>query len=93
MAGDDLAYRRRVAALPCCRCGAPPPSQVHHHTAHRGLGQRSSDLYAMPLCHGHHMQLHSLSGPFRGFTKERLRAWQSRMAAITADRLARAAPA
>lgn len=88
MAGDDLAYRRRVAALPCCRCGAPPPSQAHHHTQHRGVGQRSSDLYAMPLCPPCHEALHGLTGPFRGYTLQRLRDWQSRMAALTADRLA-----
>lgn len=87
MAGDDLDYAKRVAALPCYRCGAPPPSQVHHHTAHRGLGQRSDDVYAMPLCARCHESLHALSGPFRGWTKERLRAWQSRMAALTSDRL------
>lgn len=88
MAGDDLAYRRRVAALPCCRCGAAPPSQTHHHTQHRGRGQRSSDRYAMPLCIPCHECLGALSGPFRGWTKERLRAWQDRMVALTADRLA-----
>ena len=62
----DMAYMRAVKQLPCCVCGAPPPSDAHHCT-HRPLdgephaytlepaaGRRSGDRDTIPLCKCHH---------------------------------------
>ena len=50
---SHLAWLR---TLPCAWCGRPPPSEASHH-GRRGVGLKSSDLDAVPLCrrcHGHH---------------------------------------
>ena len=47
----------------------------------RGKGQVAHDYYGMPLCHGHHMELHALKGWFRDFVKSTLREWQDRQVA------------
>jgi len=45
----------RVAELPCCVCGQPGPSIVHHIRAGQGMAQRASDFLTLPLCHEHHV--------------------------------------
>lgn len=41
-----LAY---VRTLPCCNCAAPSPSDPHHEGP-RGVGQKTHDVLAVPLC-------------------------------------------
>jgi hypothetical protein len=50
---------QRVAQLPCCVCGQEPV-QVHHIIGRglRGMSQKSSDYFAIPLCPFHHDNLH-----------------------------------
>lgn len=51
--GDDIRYRRAIKQLPCCVCFNPPPNDPHHlkrGTNDRGMGMRSSDRWAVPLC-------------------------------------------
>jgi hypothetical protein len=76
MAGEDPDYIGRVKALPCAVDGCRSPWQDAHHPTGAGMALRSSDLYAIPLCHAHHMAFHSLSGPFKGWTKAKIREWQ-----------------
>lgn len=52
-------HLERVAGLPCCVCGAQGV-QVHHIIGRgvRGLSQKSSDWFGVPLCCHHHSELH-----------------------------------
>ena len=46
-----------VRQLPCCVCGARPRSEAHHlkaGTGERGMGLRSTDRWAVPLCRDDH---------------------------------------
>jgi hypothetical protein len=76
------AYRDRVAALPCCMCGAESTSEqrseVHHRTG-AGMALKANDTDSMPLCAWCHRHFHALTGPFRGWVKSKLREWQTRM--------------
>ena len=54
----DPDYVKKVKKLPCCVCGAPGPSQIHHlkqGTGERGMAKRSSDKWGVPLCFEHHI--------------------------------------
>ncbi|GAB5504381.1 Rad52/Rad22 family DNA repair protein [Pyruvatibacter sp.] len=57
----DKAHLKKVAALSCLVCGRRP-SQAHHLTyaQHRGLGQKVSDEFTVPLCAIHHRALHDV---------------------------------
>lgn len=44
-----------VKSLPCCNCGAKPPSDAHH-AVHRSQGGRDEDC--VPLCHYCHIGLY-----------------------------------
>ncbi len=53
---EALAYKARVAALPCVLCrllGTPQYSKtdVHHPRTGCGAGQRHSDFLGIALCH------------------------------------------
>ena len=48
---DGLAHMARVKALPCCACGAPPPSSAHHCT---GDKMPRDDMRTIPLCYSCH---------------------------------------
>lgn len=56
------AYRRLVAALPCCICGIAGQSQAAHGSGAgtavcKGMGLKSCDLTCFPACVPHHQQL------------------------------------
>jgi hypothetical protein len=55
----DKAHLRFVASQPCLICGRQP-SDPHHlrFTQPRALGLKVSDEFTVPLCRGHHRQLH-----------------------------------
>ena len=55
--GKYPEYLKKIRALPCCVCGRPGPSEVHHlkGTGLRGTGMKSTDNYTVPLCHTHHI--------------------------------------
>lgn len=38
-------------------------------------GTRAHDSTCAPICHRHHMQRHALTGAFKGFTKQSMRAF------------------
>lgn len=48
------AYMLMVKQLPCCICGAPPPSDAHHAICGRYSTAKSSDWDTLPLCKRHH---------------------------------------
>lgn len=51
---EATAYMLAVKRLPCCICGAPPPSEAHHCISGRYSARKSSDWHTIPLCAKHH---------------------------------------
>jgi hypothetical protein len=55
----DKAHLRFVASQPCLICGRQPSDPHHLRFAQpRALGLKVSDEFTVPLCRGHHRQLH-----------------------------------
>ena len=48
-----------MAKQPCLICGRKP-SDAHHlrFAQHRALGRKVSDEFTVPLCRGHHREVH-----------------------------------
>jgi hypothetical protein len=55
----DRDHVRFVAKQPCLICGRRP-SDPHHlrFAQHRALSRKVSDEFTVPLCRGHHRELH-----------------------------------
>ena len=55
----DREHVRHVAKQPCLICGRSP-SDPHHlrFTQIRALGRKVSDEFTVPLCRGHHREVH-----------------------------------
>ena len=55
----DKAHLKFVASQPCLVCGRQPSDPHHLRFAQpRAIGLKVSDEFAVPLCRGHHRQLH-----------------------------------
>ena len=55
----DKAHLRFVASQPCLVCGRQPCDPHHLRFAQaRAIGLKVSDEFTVPLCRGHHQQLH-----------------------------------
>jgi DNA recombination protein Rad52 len=55
----DKAHLNFVASQPCLICGRQPSDPHHLRFAQpRGMGLKVSDEFTVPLCRGHHRQLH-----------------------------------
>jgi hypothetical protein len=55
----DKAHLRFVASQPCLVCGRQPSDPHHLRFAQpRAIGLKVSDEFTVPLCRGHHRQLH-----------------------------------
>jgi hypothetical protein len=58
----DKAHLKFVASQPCLVCGRQPSDPHHLRFAQpRALGMKVSDEFTVPLCRGHHRQLHHAS--------------------------------
>ncbi|WP_439374558.1 ERF family protein [Bradyrhizobium sp. DASA03120] len=58
----DRHHLRFVAQQPCLVCGRTPSDPHHLRFAQsRGLGQKVSDEFTVPLCRAHHRELHRAS--------------------------------
>jgi hypothetical protein len=55
----DRNHVKAVAQHPCLICGRRP-SDAHHlrNTQSRALGRKVSDEFTVPLCRGHHREVH-----------------------------------
>lgn len=55
--GMSPAHLALIRKLPCCICGKAPGGQAHHlKTAEkRGVGQKVTDQWTVPLCHDDHI--------------------------------------
>jgi DNA recombination protein Rad52 len=55
----DKAHLKFVASQPCLICGRQPSDPHHLRFAQpRGIGLKVSDEFTVPICGGHHRQLH-----------------------------------
>jgi len=55
----DKAHLKFVASQPCLVCGRQPSDPHHLRFARpRAIGLKVSDEFAVPLCRGHHRQVH-----------------------------------
>ena len=55
----DRDHVKAVAKRPCLICGRQPADAHHLRFAqHRALGRKVSDEFTVPLCRGHHRELH-----------------------------------
>ena len=55
----DKDHLRFVATQPCLICGRKPSDPHHLRVAQaRALGRKPSDEFTVPLCRGHHRELH-----------------------------------
>ena len=55
----DKAHLKFVASQPCMVCGRQPSDPHHLRFAQpRAIGLKVSDEFTVPLCRGHHRQLH-----------------------------------
>jgi hypothetical protein len=56
---QEPGYLEKIRKLPCCipGCKESPPSHAHHLkcTGERGIGKKSSNKWAVPLCHECHI--------------------------------------
>ena len=75
---EDLDLLDWLHRQPCCVTGRRPVD-VHHNTQHRGLRQTSPHDQGIPLHHETHMEFHAATGFFKGWDRERRRAWQTAM--------------
>jgi hypothetical protein len=55
----NKAHLKFVSKQPCLVCGRQP-SDTHHlrFAQHRALGRKVSDEFTVPLCRGHHREVH-----------------------------------
>lgn len=51
-------YLRFVRSKPCCACQTRDRIEAHHWAPNRGMGQKVSDFFALPLCVGCHDHFH-----------------------------------
>jgi hypothetical protein len=62
----NKAHLRFVASKPCIVCGRQPSDPHHLRFAQpRALGLKVSDEFTVPLCRGHHRQLHQAGNEVR----------------------------
>jgi hypothetical protein len=66
----DRDHVRFVAKQPCLICGRKPADPHHLSFAqHRALGRKVSDEFTVPLCRGHHREVHRSGNEAAWWTK------------------------
>jgi hypothetical protein len=55
----DKKYMEWIKTLPCIICQRNTPSDPHH-TKTGGKGIKACDYTCVPLCHKHHVEIHTV---------------------------------
>ncbi len=70
----DKAHLKFVASQPCLICGRQPSDPHHLRFAQpRAIGLKVSDEFTVPLCRGHHRQLHQAGNELTWWQKLNLK--------------------
>jgi hypothetical protein len=62
---EDSSYLAWIRQQPCCLCGRPAEAahlrvgSINHDKTYGAMGMKSSDRWAVPLCHDHHVEQHA----------------------------------
>jgi hypothetical protein len=97
----DKAHLRFVASQPCLVCGRQPSDPHHLRFAQpRALALKVSDEFTVPLCRGHHRQLHQAGNEVNWWENLKINAlpvakelWeQTHPKSATADTVTMASP-
>jgi hypothetical protein len=91
----DKAHLKFVASQPCLVCGRNPSDPHHLRFAQpRAIGLKVSDEYTVPLCRGHHRQLHQVGDEVAWWENQKINAleiaqglWEHRNKAASAVEL------
>jgi DNA recombination protein Rad52 len=91
----DKAHLKFVASQPCLVCGRQPSDPHHLRFAQpRAIGLKVSDEFTVPLCRGHHRQLHQVGNEAAWWEDLQIDAleiarglWKQSRAASTADQI------
>lgn len=71
----DKAHLKFVAKQPCLICGRQPSDPHHLRFAQpRAIGLKVSDEFTVPLCRGHHRQLHQVGNEESWWTERNISA-------------------
>jgi hypothetical protein len=71
----DKAHLKFVASQPCLVCGRQPSDPHHLRFAQpRAIGLKVSDEFTVPLCRGHHRQLHQAGDETAWWETQRVNA-------------------
>ena len=71
----NKAHLKFVASQPCLVCGRQPSDPHHLRFAQlRAIGLKVSDEFTVPLCRGHHRQLHQAGNEIAWWESQRLNA-------------------
>ncbi len=69
----DKTHRKFVVKQPCLICGRRPADAHHLRFAqHRALGRKVSDEFIVPLCRGHHREVHRSGDEASWWSKARI---------------------
>jgi hypothetical protein len=71
----DKAHLKFVASQACLICGRQPSDPHHLRFAQpRAIGLKVSDEFTVPLCRGHHRQLHQAGSEVAWWTNQKINA-------------------
>ena len=71
----DKAHLKFVASQPCLVCGRSPSDPHHLRFAQpRAIGLKVSDEFTVPLCRGHHRQLHQVGDEVAWWASQKINA-------------------
>ena len=71
----DRAHLNFVATQPCLICGRQPCDPHHLRFAQpRAIGMKVSDEFTVPLCRGHHRQLHQAGNEVAWWEEQKINA-------------------
>ena len=71
----DKAHLKFVASQPCLICGRQPSDPHHLRFAQpRAIGLKVSDEFTVPLCRGHHRQVHQTGNEEAWWNQQQINA-------------------